>query len=186
MTQKIIATVVLPILFSLALPIFCTPFSVRFEDDIEFSRGRRSARRLFRVANRYKNLKKLLFWDIRKSVHVVFYTLFWIFLISYVLLVAAMLANIWLNLDWLLFAIRVSAIMGFLSILLTYLSRYELYRGNRIQNRKEYVQTERERLKKALARGKTLPILLTAFGIPLLSVVLTILLWYAKWLNCRG
>jgi len=179
--RNILASVGVLLLFTLALAIFFAPFCVRFEDDVRFFRGRKSARRIFRKANRHKSFRKFVFWDIRKSVFVEYYVLFWIFLVSYVLFVVAMIANIWLKSDWLLFVLRVTAVMVFLSLILTSFSRrFTLYRGNRIRNRKAYAEKEREKFRQRTAKGNVMRAIATALGIPLLSLAIVYFAWYAN------
>lgn len=179
--RNILASVGVLIAYLLMLPLCYVAFDVRFHDDIEFVHGRRSAKKLFHFPERYKSMKKLLFLDIRKDVPIGYYTQFWVFLVSSVLLVSAAIANLWLKAEWTLFAVRASTICALLSWGPALFSRrFTLYRGNRIRNRKEYAEKVRGKLKKQIENRSAPTVILNAVGIPALSVLFTVLLWYAK------
>ena len=184
--RKILASVGVLLLFALALTICYVPFCVGFEDDVAFSRGGRNARGVFRTSNRFACVRNVVFWDIRKSVRIEFYVMFWIFLCSYVLFVLAMTANIWLKKDWLLFAVRLSAVTAVFSMLPAVFSRrFTLYRGNRIHNYTAYAEQEREKLRKRTAKGNVIRAITTAIGIPLLSLTVVYFVWYANLIGNR-
>lgn len=179
--RNTLASVGVLIAYLLMLPLCYIAFDVRFHDDIEFVHGRRSAKKLFRFPERYGSMKKLLFWDIRKDVPIGYYTQFWVFLVSSALLVAAAIANLWFKSDWTLFAVRASTICALLSwVPALFFRRFTLYRGNQIRNRKKYAAKVKGTLKQQIENRSALTVILNAVGIPALSVLLTVLLWYAK------
>lgn len=179
--RNILASVGVLIAYLLMLPLCYVAFDARFHDDIEFVHVRRSAKKLFHFPERYKSMKKLLFLDIRKDVPIGYYTQFWVFLVSSVLLAAAAVANLWFKAEWSQFAVRASTICALLSWgPALYSRRFTLYRGNRIRNRKEYAAKVRGKLKKQIENRSALTVILNAVGIPALSVLLTYFLWYAK------
>ena len=179
--RKIAASVGVLLLFAVASAICYVPFRVRFEDDVGFFHGRRSAKQIFRASNRYKSFREFAFLDIRESVFIEYYVMFWIFLVSYVLFVAALIARIWLKSDWLLFAVRLSVVTAFFSLLPAVFSRrFTLYRGNRIHSREAYAEKEREKYRKRTAKGNVMRAFVTALGIPLLSLIVVYFVWYAN------
>ena len=177
--RRILATLGVLIAYLLAFPLCYIAFDVRFHDDIEFVHGRRSAKKLFHFPERYKRLETLLFWDIHRDVPIGYYTLFWVFIVSSVLLAASAIANIWMKSEWTRFAVRATTACAVFSCFPAIFSRsFTLYRGNRIRNRKTYAAKVREPLRQQIESRSVLTVIFISIGIPALSVLLAYFLCF--------
>lgn len=180
MFKKILASVGVIIIFGVFLLISYIPFNVRFSDDFEFVHGKKGRNKVFHFKRRFRNLKTVVFWDIRNDLDIKQYTLFWIFMLSYMLLAVSILLKIWLNQQWLLAVIRSSALMAFIAIMPAVLSRrFTLYNLNHVRNRKEYRAKLRTQTTEQMTTTKKIMLIISITGAILtISIALVYVIWY--------
>ena len=111
------------------------PFDVCLSDDVEFNCGKKS------LKNRRKKIKtnlfvKFTFWDFKKDVVKWHYIVFWINLISNIIIFLLTSSQVFFQSELLPFFISCSATVSIGSFIIILPVRFRLYKYNRVRKRK--------------------------------------------------
>ena len=111
------------------------PFDVCLSDDVEFNCGKKS------LKNRRKKIKtnlfvKFTFWDFKKDVVKWHYIVFWINLISNIIIFLLTSLQVFFQSEILQFFTGFSTVVSISSFIIILPVRLKLYRYNRIRKRK--------------------------------------------------
>ena len=111
------------------------PFDVCLSDDIEFNSGKKTLRNR-RKKNKTNFFVKFTFWDFRNEVVKWHYIVFWINLISNIIIFLLTSLQVVFQLELLPFFISCSATVSIGSFIIILPVRFRLYKYNRVRKRK--------------------------------------------------
>lgn len=111
------------------------PFDVCLSDDIEFNSGKKTLRNR-RKKNKTNFFVKFTFWDFRNEVVKWHYIVFWINLISNIIIFLLTSLQVFFQSEILQFFTGFSTVVSISSFIIILPVRLKLYRYNRIRKRK--------------------------------------------------
>ena len=111
------------------------PFDVCLSDDIEFNSGKKTLRNR-RKKNKTNFFVKFTFWDFRNEVVKWHYIVFWINLISNIIIFFLASLQVFFQSEILQFLTNISVVISICSFIIILPVRFNLYKSNRIRKRK--------------------------------------------------
>ena len=111
------------------------PFDVCLSDDIEFNSGKKTSRNRPKT-NKTNLFVKFTFWDFRNEVVKWHYIVFWINLISNIIIFLLTSSQVFFQSELLPFFISCSATVSIGSFIIILPVRFRLYKYNRVRKRK--------------------------------------------------
>ena len=147
--SRIIRFVILTLLISVVSFTGLLAFSTTLLDDIEIYSGKSTTKK-WRKETRF--FRKYLFWDYRQHIIWWHYILLWVYIVSCILSVPALiLYDIFSGTEFFPVFHRIALIFIFtasLSLGIAVFSRYKLYRGNKVRRRpKKATKSQRNSVK---------------------------------------
>ena len=133
--DKLLTLVVDDLAIILYVLITHIPFNICLSDDIEFKCGRKVLRHK-RKKNKTNIFVRFTFWDFRKDVIRWHYIIFWINLLSNMIIFLLSSIQIFFSSEVLEFVISLLAVVSIVSLILILPVRFNLYKYNRIRKRK--------------------------------------------------
>jgi len=131
------------LLIGFYLMVYLGVFSVCLSDDVEFYHGKK------RMRNRRKKQRgfwrKFLFLDIHKEVVPWHYALFWVNLISFIVMLIMGNVQIAYSNEIVSVILQINAGIFFLTATVINSVRWQLYAGNKVRNRKKYCKKYRRK-----------------------------------------